>query len=395
MWQLERDILSVFRPQQGAAFIRLVQSCQPVFVLTVAYSATVQIPGVSGAGVTTELRELTAAADAEILAHGKARCLPNGVPSNPTGAPGPSIITRAAFDLLPGLPYICVDAGLKHSADVLGIRHLEGAGPAEATDTGRALGTDDRRATQLWRAGLKLGAELGRRYADNGYLLLAESVPGGTTTALGLLLGLGLEAEQRVSSSMPDNAHALKLEVVRAGLLAAGAYKGAFASAPLQAVAALGDPMQPAVAGIALAASAYCPVVLGGGTQMAAVLALIAALKASERVPDPQAEPPPDPSRIAVVTTRWVSADPTADLGGLGREIEQCFGELGSPYLAANLNFGASQYAPMRLYEQGYVKEGVGAGAAAFAAMLATGLSAADLLPTIEQVYRRIVLNEA
>jgi uncharacterized protein (TIGR00303 family) len=239
-----------------------------------------------------------------------------------------------------------------------------------------------------------LGNALGRQYASNGYLILAESVPGGTTTALGLLLGLGLNAEQRVSSSMPDNAHNLKLEVVQAGLAAAGAGKGAFTSRPLAAAAALGDPMQPAVAGMALAASAYCPVVLGGGTQMAAVLALAAALR--------QAPPPgfedilvnSNSQNIALATTRWVSADPTADLAGLGAEIEQRFGTLGSPYFAANLDFETSRYLPMRLYEQGYVKEGVGAGAAAFAAMLATGCGAAALLPDIEQVYRRIVLGE-
>jgi uncharacterized protein (TIGR00303 family) len=394
MWQLDQDILRVFRAEQGKAFLKEVQARQPVFVLTVAYSATVQLPGVSGAGVTAELRELTAAADAEILAHGKARCLPNGVPSNPTGAPGPSIITRAAFDLLPAMPYVCVDAGLKVEADVPNLRRLAGAGPAEASSTGHALGKDDARAKQLWQAGLELGNALGRQYASNGYLILAESVPGGTTTALGLLLGLGLNAEQRVSSSMPDNAHNLKLEVVQAGLAAAGAGKGAFTSRPLAAAAALGDPMQPAVAGMALAASAYCPVVLGGGTQMAAVLALAAALR--------QAPPPgfedilvnSNSQNIALATTRWVSADPTADLAGLGAEIEQRFGTLGSPYFAANLDFETSRYLPMRLYEQGYVKEGVGAGAAAFAAMLATGCGAAALLPDIEQVYRRIVLGE-
>jgi uncharacterized protein (TIGR00303 family) len=394
MWQLDQDILRVYRPTEGQTFLNLIQKRQPVFVLTVAYSATVQLPGVSGAGVTAELRELTAAADAEIMAHGRARCLPNGVPSNPTGAPGPSIITRAAFDLLPDMPLICVDTGLKITADVPDLRRLEGAGPAEATSTGQALGPDDHRAQQLWHAGLALGDTLGRQFAANGYLILAESVPGGTTTALGLLLGLGLDAEHRVSSSMPDNAHPLKLKVVQDGLTAAGAHKGAFASRPLAAAASLGDPMQPAVAGIALAASAHCPVVLGGGTQMAAALALLAALRSSNPYKLAEGAPAPDPSRIALVTTRWVSADPTADLAGLGHDIEQRFGELGSPYLSANLDFGPSRHAPMQLYEQGYVKEGVGAGAAALAAMLATDCNAHDLLDPIEQVYRRIVLGE-
>src|SRR5204863_372509 len=57
------------------------------------------------------------------------------------------------------------------------------------------------------------------RQAD--YLVLAESVPGGTTTALALLCGLGIDAWGKVSSSMPDNAHPLKGAVVRHALDAA------------------------------------------------------------------------------------------------------------------------------------------------------------------------------
>ncbi|MEI6045583.1 MAG: TIGR00303 family protein [Chloroflexota bacterium] len=388
------SILKLNLPAQQGHFIQELATRQPVFVLTVAYSATVQLPGVSGAGTTAELRELTAAADAEILAHGMARCLPGGVPSNPTGAPGPSIITRAAFDLLPELTYLCVDAGLKINADVPSLIRLDGAGPSAEVTTGQALGADATRASRLFEASLKLGTTLGQRYGKSHYLILAESVPGGTTTALGLLLALGLDAESRVSSSMPDNAHNLRLEAVETGLKAIGRRKGDFANNPLAGAAALGDSMQPVVAGLALAASAYCPVLLAGGTQMAAVLALAAAL---------HQQPPAGLekflskdnhfSNIGLATTRWVSADPTADLVGLGQEIEQRFGPLASPYFSANLNFGLSRYVPMQLYEEGYVKEGVGAGGAAIAAMLGRQLSATELLPPIERVYERIVLG--
>jgi uncharacterized protein (TIGR00303 family) len=388
MWQFGRDILPVFNASGGEKFIQQVAARRPVFVLTVAYSATVTLPGVSGAGTTHELRELTAAADAEILAHGQARCLPGGVPSNPTGAPGPSIITRAAFDLLPDLPYICVDAGLKIAADVPGIIKLSGANPAAAVTTGQALGATLDRAQQLFESGLVLGEKLGQQYADEGYLILAESVPGGTTTALGLLLGLGLSAENRVSSSMPDNSHNLKLRAVQTGLAAVGATKGTFINNPLGAAQTLGDPMQPAVAGLALGAAAYCPVALGGGTQMAAVLALAGALAQNQPMNEV------NPENLAVITTRWVSADPTADLAGLCAEIADRYNLSGVSCLSANLDFSASRYEPMSLYEQGYVKEGVGAGAAAFAAMLARQISAADLLPDIERVYEKLVLGQ-
>ena len=92
MWTIDRDILKIFNPSRGLQFINSIINRVPVFVLTVAYTDTVQLPGISGAGITEELRQLTAQADAEILYHGKALCLGGGVPSAPTGTPGPSII---------------------------------------------------------------------------------------------------------------------------------------------------------------------------------------------------------------------------------------------------------------------------------------------------------------
>ncbi len=392
-------ILKLNSAAYSSNYLQNLAKRSPVFVLTVAYSATVQLPGVSGAGTTSELRELTAAADAEILAHGRAKILTGGVPSNPTGAPGPSIITRAVFDLLPDMPYVCVDAGLKIQADVPGFIQLNGSGPALDVTSGQALGPDSVRAQKLFEAGLGLGKELGQRYAKEGYLILAESVPGGTTTALGLLLGLGLNAEERVSSSMPDNAHKLKLEAVQAGLKAINRAKGDFEFEALVGVAALGDSMQPAVAGIGLAASRYCPVLLGGGTQMAAVHALMGALWQTlpldlKEIESKEIIQRANFENIGLATTRWVSSDATADLAGLGDEITNRFNLPAVPYFAANLNFGSSRYAPMRLYEQGYVKEGVGAGGAAFAAMLKLKLSPAELLPYIERVYEKLCLNQ-
>lgn len=393
MWQIDRDILRIFNLPKAIQFINSIINRAPVFVLIVAYTETVQLPGLSGAGVSPELRELTAQADAEILYHGRALCLASSVPSAPTGTPGPSIITRAVFDLLPGLDYVCVDAGLKTPPVLPGVVFPDGAGPAKAVITGQALGSDAARAIRLFRAGWQIGERLGRGQTDNGYLLLAESVPGGTTTALGVLLGLGLDAERRVSSSMPGpNVHELKLEAVRAGFEAAGKGKGTFAHNPLGATASLGDPMQPVVAGMALAASRFCPVALGGGTQMAAVLALAAALR--QFPPSNLADLDFEAinfERIAVVTTGWVANDGASDLAGLAAGIEKRYGPLGSPYLAARLDFSPTRYPPLRPYEAGYVKEGVGAGAAAFAAMLATGYSAPDLLGPIEAVYERLV----
>ncbi|MEI7556560.1 nicotinate mononucleotide-dependent phosphoribosyltransferase CobT [Candidatus Chlorohelix sp.] len=388
MVNINKKLIGVYHLENIKDFLISINSLTPYFSLVAAYTATVQIPGVSGAGTTSELRELTATADVEILALGKAVCLHEGVPSNPSGAPGPSIITHASFKLMPEMPYLPVDAGLKIIPAVKSIVKLEGSIQAKTVSSGRAL-ESEAQATKLFYSGWKLGAKIGSECANKGrYLIIAETVPGGTTTALGLLLALGINAEDRVSSSMPGNAHHLKLEAVKKGFQALGKEKGAFANTPLAGVAALGDTMQPATAGMALGASIHCPVMLGGGTQMAAVVALAAALVKNGQVERNRIKP----ENIALVTTRWVSNDLTADLAGLGAEIEAKLGTFPVCYMSANLDFSQSKYPGMRQYELGFVKEGVGAGAAALAAMLTKNLEPDELLPYIEHSYEQLCL---
>ena len=99
--------------------------------------------------------------------------------------------------------------------------------------TGRAVPN----AAELFARGLALAPELAAR---GDYLMLAESVPGGTTTALALLCGLGVDAWGRVSSSMPENAHPLKQQVVEQALAAAGLGGGRRTASALDVAAAIG-----------------------------------------------------------------------------------------------------------------------------------------------------------
>jgi NaMN:DMB phosphoribosyltransferase len=141
--------------------------------------------------------------------------------------------------------------------------------------------------------------------------------------------------------------------------------------------AAVGDPMQPVVAGLVLAAAPLVPVLLAGGSQMAAVLALAAALARAEGSTL-------EVGRLAIATTSWVARDPTADLSGLVAQIADV------PVLASDLDFGASRHAPLRRYEDLLVKEGVGAGGAAVAASLAVAATRERLTAEIESVYEEI-----
>src|SRR5207237_10746790 len=97
------EILFAHAPEAGAELAASLVGLRPLFACVIAWTDTASIPGLSAAGASTELIPYTAAADAEVLRHGTARCI-NGVPCNPAGPPGPAIITRAALDL-GGIPH--------------------------------------------------------------------------------------------------------------------------------------------------------------------------------------------------------------------------------------------------------------------------------------------------
>jgi uncharacterized protein (TIGR00303 family) len=358
-------LLFAAAPARAAAFASRWRGQRPSFCCVLAHTDTCLIPGVSAAGVTEEVRPLTPAADAEAVLLGAPRCLAT-LPSNPLGAPGPASITRAAMQL-GGFGCTFVGSGLLVWPETP-CRRIAG-GPGANIELGHAVP----HARDLFDAGYQLGRTLGE---TSPYVVLGESVPGGTTTALALLLALGIAAEGRVSGSQRDNAHALKTRVARTALAAAQLAPGDGRADPLGAAAAVGDPMQPIVAGAALgAASVGREVLLAGGSQMLAVAALTAAV-AGEAVLD----------SIAIGTTRWIVTDPAADVVGLAAEIAPSL-----PVLAANVDFSASRHIGLRAYETFLVKEGVGAGGACVAALIASGATIETLEEAIDAAYDEVI----
>jgi uncharacterized protein (TIGR00303 family) len=186
---------------------------------------------------------------------------------------------------LADIPTLVVSTGLKVKPHIPFVDL--GGSPGRDIRTGRAL---DNPEEVLNRA--KLAGENFAKTA--GYLVIGESIPGGTTTALSVLLAMGVHAKGKVSSSMPLNPNELKMKIVEEALKAAGAKFGDFVDDPMKAVSTVGDPMQPALAGLVLGAADRVPVIIAGGTQMAAVLALVKALN------------PDVLENVAVGTTRWI-----------------------------------------------------------------------------------------
>ena len=370
---------------QGHQWLQQYQKRPPIFACILGFTATGLIPGISAAGATPEDRKYTAIADAEFLINGVTPHPQYSLPPLSAGA-SPVLISRAVVEAL-DIPIYLFNAGLPQPPAVPAI-NLGGV-PAQCLTSGDALPLVT--VKHLFEQGLIWGQKLAEAAAE-GYLIISECVVGGTTTALSILTGLGIPASGKVNSSHPSCNHAQKLEIVQEGLRRWGEGSGRISSNsclptpvdPFQLVAAVGDPMQIAAAGMVLAASRHCGVLLAGGTQMLAVYALAQALGSPSNLGTPVSLSWGwQPQQVVVGTTRWVAEDPTGDTVGLAQAIG------GVPLLATPLSFTASRYPQLQAYEQGYVKEGVGAGGCAIAAHLYKGWTTVQLLQAVEALVER------
>ncbi|MBD2293886.1 TIGR00303 family protein [Anabaena sphaerica FACHB-251] len=361
--------------EQGEAWLRRYRGGLPVFACVLGFTETCLIPGISAAGLTPEDRKYTACADAEFLYYGAAHQPKYPLPPLTAGA-SPVLISRAVVAALQ-LPVYLFNAGLPLIPSVPLIDL--GGTTARCLSTGAAM--EIATVKHLLEQGLRWGSQLSADISQ-GYLILSECVVGGTTTALALLTGLGIDAAGKVNSSHPVCNHLQKWDVVKAGLEKLHKFTD-----PLELVAAVGDPMQVVVAGMAIAASRRCGVLLAGGTQMLAVYALLQAIAQAYSLSW-------QPEAIVVGTTRWVAEDTTGatvDLAlSLGKNsINQ--GKETPPLLATQLSFTDSRYPQLQAYEQGFVKEGVGAGAACIAAYLSQNWQQEQLLTAIESQLEELM----
>ena len=345
------------------------------FSLCLGGTQTSDVPDISAAGVSAEMRRLTPCTDAEALVAGRA-ITADSIPVSPLGIVSPIVVTRACLSLIPGLVIETVDCGTFVSPR---IAHKKvGTTPAFSVTTGAAIPYGE--VLELYRKGYSYGIACAKEF---DFLVVAECVPGGTTTAMGVLTALGHDVYNMLSSSLPQSESDLRFRLVSEGLARTSLRVEDFVADPLAAVAAVGDPMQAFVVGLLSAACSSVPVVLGGGSQMLAVFALY---KAMLRV-QPGAVFPPEHVPL-VVTTKWVAYDPSARTVELSRA-------LGAPYVAACPDFAKSRHYGLQAYEEGNVKEGTGAGAALALARCLGGSSESEIITAIDRVYDETIGSDS
>ncbi len=352
--------------------IRKFHCANPVFICVISYTETCTVPGITIAGASPDLMKYTSAADSELLYYGRCRCI-DGPPITPDGKPTPAIISRSAI-VANEIPFFIVDAGSMIKPLVpyisFNLEHGKNIALGSAVDLNEV------------KKGFDYGILLGNHLSKmSDLVILGESIPGGTTTALGVLRALGVSSELKVSSTMPNNPHDLKDRIITQGFTNAGIRSGDLKNAPFKAVSAMGDPMLPAVSGIAAGViDSGGKVMLAGGTQMTAVLAILESMKR-----------PLD--NLCIGTTTYVANDRTSDLVAIAESLSVNV----VPIFALNLHMEKSCIDGLRAFSRGYVKDGVGAGGVSIGSILKSSgrINGQDLLVSTENEYNRILLNHA
>lgn len=336
-------------------FLERLRNEPATFFLVGAHTETAEIPGITVAGLPGHIG-YTPALDYEMLSYGMPKSMPD-IALSPEGPPSPVLITVAVQNRLK-MPKFFVDAGVQVQPKTPYI-YLDSA-PGKSMLQGAEIPFQ-----KLFEKGRELAAQFAHLH---GMVYLAECVPGGTTTAYAVTKALEYACDTCFSSSTnsPETRSIKKQTVERALKKHQDHIRDA-----AQAVFCLGDPMQPVLSGMAYEFAKQRLVVLAGGTQMAAVYAILSSL-----------DEKPDFSHIALMTTRWVVEDQDSDMAGLLQMIDP---SLNAFY--ADFSLETSQFANLRLYEEGLVKEGVGAGAMLCHAFL-NGVSGEQIVQDIDGLFK-------
>lgn len=353
------------------------------FNLVLASTELSDLDNLSAAGKDSESRRLTPALDAEALCHSLGN-LPVKLPVSPAGVTSPVVLTKAALAFLePQLEII--DAGSFVQPSVMHRRlNNEVAKYPKKSNIGRAL--DKRLVIELFKQGL-CDSESGEDLE-----LIAECVPGGTTSAA-LVLALTSFEENSAQTMHPEKI----ATYCSSSLLGAKSQKITFIKEqldflemtrkkplpeiksdclrdPLEAVSLAGDAMQAYAAGYLLGRSSRGQTtILAGGSQMIAVYRIASLLTPPELLA----------KTSLIATTKYVALDKDAKVKELAAKNK-------APLVCVDPHLKSSVHAGLRAYEDGHVKEGVGAGAACLMAYTLAKVSGENLLAEIDKTYETL-----
>lgn len=339
-------------------FAEFLRGKQGTFFLSLSNTKTANIPGITQAGIPGMIH-LTPTLDAEFLCTGEVRSLTN-IATTPKGVPTPGLITRAVHLLHPFSTLALLDLGLevKPKVDYFPLYDF-GINPSGSIDTGANID-----AMELFEKGVEFAEEY---FCRNDYIILGESVPSGTTTALATALALGYDTHDKFSSSFKNAPTDTKQRVVTQALSGCEGIEGLF-----EKLSRVSDNMLVFNAGLVLGfQKRKIKTVLAGGTQMAALLLVINSIaqQMGESIKG---------GNLALCTTKWVYEDPNSDIKGL---LEMVSFPVHAYYV--DFDFSLTSHPALKLYDEGEAKEGVGAGGALMYACL-NGVTKEEITHKVE-----------
>jgi len=339
-------------------FIESLRGKQATFMLALSNTKTAQIKGITQAGIP-DMIHLTPTLDSEFLCTGEVRSLEN-IAETPKGVPTPALITRGVHLLAPYGRIELLDLGLEVKPKVAYFKlHTFGIQPSQSIAKGANID-----AQTLFEKGVAFGQAY---HCQDAYLILGESVPSGTTTAMATALGLRHKVKECFSSSFREVPNEIRETTLKLALSHIGEKDDLF-----EVLSKVADNMLIFNAGFILGLNNKIPLILAGGTQMACVLLIVdKVLKLMGGVMET--------SNLALCTTKWVAQDQHSD-------IKRLLALLNFPIHAyySDFDFSLSEHPALKLYDQGEAKEGVGAGGALIYGEL-QGLSKKQITQKVEE----------
>ena len=342
-------------------FIESLRGKKATFMLALSNTKTANIEGITQAGIPGMIH-LTPTLDSEFVCTGEVRSLEN-IAETPKGVPTPALITRGVHLLAPYGRVELLDLGLevKPKVDYF-ILHSFGIEPSDNIAKGAKIDAE---------ALFQKGVEFGKSYeCKDEYIILGESVPSGTTTAMATAIGLKYKADYAFSSSFKNVPNNIREKTLKLALSNLEEKDDIFA-----VLSKLSDNMLIFNAGFIVGLNNRVPLVLAGGTQMACVLLIVnrmLQLMGSTI----------STTNLALCTTKWVAKDENSDIEAL---LELLKFPINAYY--SNFDFSLSSHPALKLYDQGEAKEGVGAGGALMYGIL-NGLTKEQITQKVEDFLR-------
>jgi len=339
------------------AFLKPLVGKKATFMVALSHTQTANIEGITQAGLKG-LMHLTPTLDAELLTLGKLKTLKK-LPKTAKGIPTPALISRAVHLLSPYGRIESLDLGLLKAPKLKTKQlHSFNIAPSGRIDKGANIN-----ALEVFEKGVAFGR--GYECRDD-YLILAESVPSGTTTATATALALGYDAKKLFSSSFKEVPNSLRQRTIANALKRVEGKHDLF-----EILGEVSDNMLIFNAGFILGVEGRFPLLLAGGTQMACVLLVANSLARYMGV-----EVKSD--NLALCTTKWVALDPHSDIKALLSMLDF---PMNAYY--TNFHFGSCFKPALKRYDKGEAKEGVGAGGALMYGYL-NGLSTQEMARQVE-----------